>query len=448
MGELGTALRELAREAEPAAVEPADLWTRGRRRVRRRRVVAGAAMTVVAVVTGFVALAAPPRAVVMPAIAPHPPAVPENIYRPDPRLAGTAAEGPLGRLAVLGNAERDYGDFASSSGVFGISATTGVYRFLDLPDQVLGTPVALSPDGRRIAYWTSGPTTSTPYDDPAAPGTPGHVGGFAIYDSEDGTVDRARFASDHGLSEQVPFWVDARTVAFEVWDRTTRTAAQKRETYLWTGSGPPKAVTSGVADVSALQRNRDGSLLTPQRSGGYDGVAVAPDGFHHVPGDRVRFADTVTEGRSGFDAVSRSGHLVAAVPYDIPGGSLPLMVGHLDGAGVVSRLTGIVPVWQVQLLGWRDARTVLLVGTESGSAASLYTADLRSGDLREIGTIDTQLLTSDGHVVVASDLVAGPLVHGRRPPDVPDRSWLRAGAAAVAVAAGLVALVTWRRRRG
>jgi hypothetical protein len=448
MSDLGTALRELARETEPAEVDAGDLWQRGRRRVRRQRVVLGSAAVVLAVLTGFVALAAPSRTVVMPAVAPHAPAVPENVYLPDPHLAGTAEEGPLGRLAVLGSAERAYGDSSFSPSAFGVSASTGTYRFLDLPGQVLGTPVALSPDGRHLAYWTSGPTTGTPYDDEVPSGSPAHTGGFAIYDTEDGSVARAPLASEHGLSETIPFWVDSTTVAFEVWQKTTRTAARKVNTYLWTGSGTPRVTTRNVRDVSALQRNRDGSLLAPRPSGDYDAVTVVPDGFRHTPGDRVVFADTVEAGRSGYDAVSRSGRLVAAVPYDLGDTSRPLMVGRLDGAGVVARLIRIVPVWTVSLLGWRDARTVLVAGIESGSDAALYTADLRSGDLRRIGKVDPGLLASDNHLVVASDLVAAPLVHGRRPPTPPDRpwSWLALAGGGCAAGVGLAAWL-WRRRR-
>lgn len=447
MSDLGTALRELARAAEPVDVDAGDLWRRGRQRARRRRLVVASTAVVLAVLTGFAMLASPSRTVVMPTVGPHAPAVPENIYVPDPHLAGTAADGPLGRLAVLGDAERGYGDFAFSS-VFGVSASTGTYRFLDLPGQVLGTPVAMSPDGRRVAYWTSGRTTGTPYDREIAPGRRDLVGGFAIYDSEDGSVVRAPFASEHGLSEQVPFWVDSTTVAFEVWQKTTRTAAQKVNAYFWTGSGIPRVMASDVRDVSSLQRNRDGSLLTPRPSGGYDAVTAEPDGFRHPPGDRIAFADTVREGGSGYDAISRSGRLVAVVPEDVPGAPMPLMVGHLDGAGVVARLIRVAPVWNVKLLGWRDDRTVLVAGTESGPDAALYTADLRSGDLRQIGKVDPDLLASDSRMIVASDLVAEPFVHGRRPPERPDRAWLRPAAAALAAAAAVAGLVLWRRRRG
>ncbi|MGY2875144.1 hypothetical protein ACVW00_002334 [Marmoricola sp. URHA0025 HA25] len=446
MSELGGALRELAREAVPTAHDDArELWARGRRRVGRRRVVVVSVGLLLAVVAGWVALAAPSRTVVMPAGDPHPPAVPENIYSPDPRLAGTAQDGPLGRLAVLGGGERDFGDFTFSNAVFGISATTGAYRFLDLPGQVLGTPVALSPDGRRVAYWTSGPTTGTAYDDETPRGTPRHVGGFAIYDTEDGSVARAPFVSEHGLSEQVPFWVDSSTVAFEVWWKTTRTAARKVHTYFWAGSAAPVVTTSDVPDISSLQRSRDGSLLTPVRSGGYDGLVVASGGFVHRPGDRVRFASESPQ--ASFDAVSRSGDLVAVVPADTEKVYRPLDAGRAQSDGTVPALRRVGELQYVEILGWRDARTVLATGSESSASASLFTADLQSGDLREIGKVDPELVASDNQLSVATDLVAEPLVHGRRPPVPPDRAWI--GIATLVGAGGiLVALLLWRRRRG
>ena len=449
MVELGTALRSMAADVETSPeVDGGELWARGRQRVRRQRLVAVSAALAVAVVVGWAALAAPSRTVVMPAGEPHPPAVPQNIYLPDPSLAGTAKEGPLGRLAVLGDAERDYGDFAFSTSVFGISATTGTYRFLDLPDQVLGTPVAMSPDGRRVAYWTAGPTTGEPYDDEVPSGTPGHVGGFAIYDSEDGSVVRAPFASEHGLSGETPFWVDSRTVVFEVWRKTTRTAARKVNTYFWTGSGAPTGTRSDVADISTLQRNRDGSLLTPRPSGGYDRVDVVAGGFAHVPGDRVVFADTAEQEESGFDTVSRSGRLLAAIPVDTPNASSPLMTGSVGADGKVVAVRRIGNLQNVRFLGWRDARTVLVAGSQYRSDASLYAVDLSTGAVARIGLIDGSLLASDAHLVLATDLLAEPLVHGRRPPSPPGRPWLWLALAAVGSAAGLAALVLGRRRRG
>ena len=446
MVELGTALHELARESDPVAVNAGDIWARGRRRVRRQRLVVGSAAVVLVLLTGFAALAAPSRTVVMPAVAPHAPAVPKNIYLPDPRLAGTAKEGPLGRLAVLGDAERDYGDFAFSTSVFGISATTGTYRFLDLPDQVLGTSVALSPDGRRVAYWTSGPTTGKAYDDELPSGTPGHVGGFAIYDSEDGSVARARFPSEHGLSEQNPFWVDSSTVAFEVWRKTTRTAARKVNTYLWTDSGTPRVTTSNVRDVSSLQRNRDGSLLTPLRSSGYDGVIAGSGGFEHQPGNRVRFTSESPE--TSFDGVSRSGDLVAAVPVDDSQEAYePLKTGRVLANGTVPTLRRVGSLQDVQILGWRDARTVLVAGSQHRSDASLYAVDVGTGDVARIGLIDRTFLWSDMHLALAVDLVPEPLVHGRRPPVPPDRSWIWIASGVVGAGGVLVALML-RRRRG
>lgn len=445
MVELGTALRSMAADVEMAPeADEGDLWSRGRARVRRRRLVGAGVLAALGAVVALAGVLVPTPTVVMPVGPTHEPAVPRNIYVPDPDLAGTAMEGPLGRLAVLGLAERSYDDVAFSPSVFGISATTGSYRFLDLPDQVLGTPVAMSPDGRRVAYWTSGPTTGEAYDD-KVPSGPGHVGGLAIYDSEDGSVVRAPFASEHGLSETIPFWVDSRTVAFEVWRKTTRTAARKVNTYFWTGSGTPRVTTSDIGGLSSSHRNRDGSFLVPQ-VGGYDRIEAVPGGFRPVRGGRVTFAGGVDQGGSGFDAVSTSGRLVAAVPYDAPGTSMPLMAGRLDDAGVVRRLVRVNPVWNVRLLGWRDARTVMILGTETGSDGAVFTADLRSGDLREIGRIDPRLLPSDANVAVASDLLAERLVHGRRPPSPPDRTWLWFVSAAGGSVAGLSALILWRRR--
>lgn len=97
----------------------------------------------------------------LPVPADAPAGLPSRLHEPSPWLPGTAEDGPLGQLIAVLPAQ--HGSWTGeSTGTVGISATTGEYRFLDPPDQSDHTQVALAPDGRHLAYWTTGPTTDTP----------------------------------------------------------------------------------------------------------------------------------------------------------------------------------------------------------------------------------------------------------------------------------------------
>src|SRR5690349_8960591 len=143
MNELGGALRDLAYQAPPAETVDADeLWVAGRRRVRRQRLIGVAVAAALAVLVGTAALVVPAPVVVMPAGEVHAPGFPTRVYTPSRWLAGTDDKGPLGQLALITGAPRHDGN-----GIVGVSATTGEYRFLDLPGFVEGTTPDLAPDG-------------------------------------------------------------------------------------------------------------------------------------------------------------------------------------------------------------------------------------------------------------------------------------------------------------
>ena len=224
-------LDRLAQDA-PTGVAPSDLWQRGVRR-RRRRLAGGVAASVLAVLVGGglagAIVSVTPRPSVAPA-ATDGAAIPRAVIVPDPWTAGTDREGPPGRLAVVLGAERMTGWGNSSDGLVGVSATTGEYRFLDLPGRLLGASgednpaEVVSPDGRTVAYWMMGDNE--------------RLGGIAAYDTVTGEVTRQPLPSSLGIEPVVMRWTDSSTVLLQYANVTQRSDNTSSGTvtalYAWT----------------------------------------------------------------------------------------------------------------------------------------------------------------------------------------------------------------------
>ena len=103
------------------------------------------------------------------------PAIPTQLERPSARLSTTDEDGPLGPLAALvSTVEGTLINAPSPDGRWaGVSAATGEYRIIDMPDLSPGYDPVLSPDGAHIAYWT---------------GAANQVTGIADYDSVTGII--------------------------------------------------------------------------------------------------------------------------------------------------------------------------------------------------------------------------------------------------------------------
>ena len=450
MTELGTALREQADRQQPVGgQEPGELWSRGRQRVRRRRVVGVAVVFALVAAVGTSALLVPAPTVVMPAGEPHAPAIPKDIYTPNQHLAGTVEKGPLGQIAVMAGAQR-----ANGLGLFGISARTGEYRFIDLPDVVDGPPAALSPDGNHIAYWYGPYPGSTPPPGDAL--APAH--GAAIYDTRTGAVQKAPISSKDGVVPSTLAWFDDSTMSFSF--RGRMSATPMGTSMIWRLGNQPRRseidVPAPKAPIVGVRHDRDGSVLFPSYgTSSFDRYAVDRYGDLRSTGSRLMLPDPPTPESApgqGYSAVSISGGVVLAVPAVAGALAHPLMVGHLPqpqqgpfDSPRVYRVRQLALVGQLQdtlFLGWRDDHTALVAATGKGAGPELFEADLRARTVRRVGVADPQnyqpLLT------VATDLVSQPMVAGRRPPDpqVPV-AWLAlAGLLAVAGVLGLV-----RRRR-
>jgi hypothetical protein len=203
-------LAELAevseRRPDPGTARAAA--ARGRSYHRRRLVGTVATLVTCAAALAVIAGVAVSRSAdeVEPAPDDAPTGMPTELYEPSPWLPGTG-DTPLGVLAAILPAERKTWTGADE-GLVGVSATTGAYRFLDLPDLVPQelSSAAISPDGRHVAYWTTGDTRLSPDTDS------GPVAGVAVYDSTTGEVTRHDVETDHGLAPDGLVWADRETL--------------------------------------------------------------------------------------------------------------------------------------------------------------------------------------------------------------------------------------------
>lgn len=203
-------LSDLASHVPPASPPP-DLWSRG---VRRRRMVeAGRAAValVLALLVGVGGWAWHTGRAVEPASPRGMPHIPDRLYRPSPWLSSFGA--PPGPLVALLPAERK-SLFRTTSGLVGVTGSSGEYGFLDLPSDAVTdaqrpeTPPSVSPDGRHVAFWTTGTPSGTPNTHMVGV----TITGVGVYDTVSGRVERAPLETTHGLDPDLLSWADDHTL--------------------------------------------------------------------------------------------------------------------------------------------------------------------------------------------------------------------------------------------
>ncbi|MFB9311915.1 hypothetical protein [Nocardioides plantarum] len=426
-------LHELADDAPDGAGAP-DAWARGVREHRVRR--AGVAAIVALAVIGLGVTLVSWRQQAAPTPAPAAPGatavLPDEIFRPSPWLPGTDDEGPLGQLVAVVAGERKSWT-GSESGIVGISAATQRYRFLDLPSY--GGGAALSPDGRHVAWWTTGSPSGTPNT-----GFGTSLTGYAVYDTVSEEVVRHEVSTKHGIDPSALAWADNRRVV----------AAYGQ--ILAGDDGSEMDQGTSVEHHVETWLPGDDVLVLPGPVTGLE--SAAGDGVLLVDhGDRYAVVDARTgrtlrllraEGGPSGGPVLAPGAETYAVQR---GSSTPtgVTVGSVESPRDAAVIPGAEETYGI--VGWAGPDAVLVLqGEADGGNLSTGTRLVR---LALDGTSTGSIVVSDVEwpaVSLAADLLDAPIVAAEAPPTPMDPRLVAGLSAGVVLAAGIVLLV-WRRRR-
>jgi hypothetical protein len=408
-------------EEAPTSPTPAGIWSDGRHRARRRRVGTAvvAAVTLLAL-AGVGGLAAHRAAAPGYAGADSTPALPNRIYHPSPWLGGTGDQ-PPGRLSMLIPGKRG-GWPHYHWGMVGVSATTGVYRYLDIPGCV--SVDGISPDGLHVSCFTGSGSGS-------GSGRSGQVvvDGLAIYDTVTGHVDR--WSSPSGrLALNTVTWASNDAVAFRAGDTS----------YVWElGQGEPRAVPTRLT----LRASAAGSTGLYQ-SGPHGYFYLDPT---HRP-VRIHLGNVDRRTLAGA-ALSRSRRRLAVTqPTDT---GTRLLVGYRGPGRSVTRLLPVdAALMRPRIVGWADEHHLLVVNQVSpagrdGSAPryALDRVDVDTGQMELVASMSDQQ-TSWG-ALFASSLLGAPTRDFPAPPH-PINQRLELGLVVGLLCLGGVGLVVWRRR--
>lgn len=438
-------LQDLARDTDTTPGRPDELWQRGKSWQRRRNagvaVIAAAAVAALGTLgtTSWQRAAAP-----APASGGSTAVLPDRIYTPSGWLPGTAEAGAPGRLvAVLGATRGRW--TGSETGVVGISATTGEYRFLDLPDDaVQSTQVALSPDGSRLAFWLSGEPSGSPNTMLEGDVT---IVGVGVYDSTTGEVEREVLSTEHGLAARQLGWADEDTLFFEYGQIVGGDDASPQDQ--GTSMRAPLRVWSageGESRVLGLER--------PQNPGdagmGADGRLLfeAGRGVWVVDVDEPDAARLIrVEPRGGLVdfVLDPSGTSIAGIRGARSGiwtGELPSSSGP-TGVSTITSVSGSRGT--LDLHGWIDGTHVAVLGYQSDDLndVAVFSVDVITGKFETLVRVPPA--TYGVPLQFASDLLASPVVDATAPPNPLDpRLIVGLGCGICGVALALV--LVWRRR--
>lgn len=423
------------------------LWAAGKRRQRRRTAMgAGAIVACLLVVVGAVGLFRPTASTVGPTDGPDSPgALPTQLHIPSRWLPGTDGH-PIGPLAVVASAERGW---SGETSYVGVSATTGEYRFLDLPGlagSAGGDEPALSPSGRYLAYWLGGDP-----DGDAAPVEDGRpVVGVAVYDTVTGDAHKEQLRTEHGLQPVELLWADEDRIYLQA-GQVHGTSEMDRgsseiegDGWFWEiGSGEVRQVDIPGAAAWGAPSATDGFgrllfamkgkqlrylLVDPDRQ--QESLQIVPDG---IGGTELAVRpDGVLAGLTGTPEVQESPNTVTVVE---------------QGTGTEIRGP---KTWDV--VWWARDKPVIqevMPKRQDGNAPTrLALLDPATGTTT--GLVSLPDSWQDGYLNIhgfATDLLLTAPMERPEPPGAFQRFWLVGGVALASFVALAIGLLRWQGRR-
>lgn len=431
------------------APPPPDLWDRGRRWQRSRRLGTAAVLAVACVLAVALGSFTWVRATPAPTPASYDgqPALPDRVFEPSRWLPEGHLHAPL--VAIRHTPELGAW-WGSRAGVVGISATTGEYRVLPLPEHAYGSGSAsLSPDGTRVAYWTRGEPTGDPN---TSGGQTDTVTGVAVYNAVTGEVRRAPIPTRHGLMVgEPPVWADSDSLvlSFNQYMAGDHGSDMKRHSgayaaaLVWSmADAVPRSVDAlgrspvilAAGNGNVLVSEDRGARLVDVRTGRGQGLGlVGPMGTTGVA------LSSVALSTGGQVAMAGGGALPTKSPNKVTVARVPR-----SGSEVRQRVVpGSGRTFQV--VGWSDERTLVVVGRAGRGFERLAVdaLDVRTGERERL--VRMRLQSGGLSWEWADDHLDAPVVPGREPaaPLDPRVVWVGSG---LLVIGTFVALRRWRSR--
>ncbi|MFE4001837.1 hypothetical protein ACFX43_23930 [Nocardioides sp. YIM B13467] len=418
-------LEELAREAPSGGDAPGQLWWRGRRVARTQRIGTIAIAAVACVLLIALGTATwQQRTGVEPATDTGTGSyLPSRFHEPSPHLPGTDSVGPLGPLIATFSVPRESW-FGSTDGVVGVSAETGAYAFLDLPHAA--TPylreAQLAPDGRHVAYWTTGEV-----DNPIPALEGGTINGYAVYDTVTGEVVTQRPSTERGIGSGTLIWFDPTRlgVAFGQM-RDCCSSTSPRSMIFDLSSAQTSAISTSLTGLDTASTTGVGTVIVP----GEESVIIEADGTTapaEIPttGPRINGSQSL--------ALTPDSKRVAAIFGDSTPARISVKNVDEDGAG------DPVPGNYLGVVSWLDETHVAaLRRNPAESGVDLVAVDVRDGSAEVLSAyVDTARL--------AINLLDSPVKNQPVPPR-PWSPWVPTVTAGTTLIVAALAIFAWRRR--
>ncbi len=436
----------------PAPADPAGLWRAGKQR-QRRRTAAGAVAACAVVLAGVAG-----AGLLLPAadLTPAPsattttPALPDRLYTPG-RWLESNDDDPVGPFAALLTAGQGW---SGTTSYVGISATTGEYRRLALPqtarDAGPDDDAVLSPSGRYVAYWRGGEPTGKAVTSATLELREGveSVVGLGIYDTVTAQMHAVPVATEKGLVPETIVWADDDTVYFQASQLLRGHEdgyAGRIEGQGWTTSfAAPVAERLRLRGVglaaTALASDGEGALLFPPRA--ENGRSFL---WSDLRSGRV-VPVTVSEHLATWAGIAVAGNRRLAALTKTPDDRVPNTISTGTPDGTARR---VPHVQATRVRGWADGGVVVDEVREGIThdfiPSRLARVDPTTG--RATGLVDFDRVGEGQNLDIrgfASELFDVAPVH-RAEPDWPTdpRVFIGLGAAAAVL---LAVLWTWRRR--